>query len=90
MANIALRQRWNSPRRNVKPGDVVIVKEEGIPRCEWRLGRVTEVCKGKDGLVRKASVQIGNSSLDKRGQRLTNSSILARPIHKLVVLIESK
>ncbi|KAK0144385.1 hypothetical protein N1851_017233 [Merluccius polli] len=60
LANIALRQRWHSPRRNVKPGDVVIVKEEGIPRCEWRLGRVTEVCKGKDGLVNKLITNIVN------------------------------
>ncbi|KAI2647804.1 Gypsy retrotransposon integrase-like protein 1 [Labeo rohita] len=31
LANIALRQRWHSPRRNVKIGDVVIVKEEELP-----------------------------------------------------------
>lgn len=90
LANIALRQRWHSPRRNVETGDVVILKEEGIPRNEWKLGRVTEVYTDKDGLVRKASVQIGNKSLNQKGQRVNNTSILERPIHKLVVLLENR
>ncbi|KAL1272956.1 hypothetical protein QQF64_028818 [Cirrhinus molitorella] len=37
LANITLRQRWQAPRRNVKFGDIVIVKEEDLPRNEWRL-----------------------------------------------------
>lgn len=89
LANITLRQRWRTPRRNVKIGDIVIVKEEGIPRSEWRLGRVLDVCEDEDGLVRKATIQIGNRKLGKEGQRLTKPSILERPIHKLVVLVEN-
>lgn len=89
LANITLRQRWHSARRNVKIGDIVIVKEEEIPRNEWRLGRVLDVCKDGDGLVRKATVQLGNKNLGKDGKRLTSSSILERPIHKLVVLVEN-
>ncbi|KAL1276830.1 hypothetical protein QQF64_036453 [Cirrhinus molitorella] len=83
-------QRWHAPRRNVKIGDIVIVKEEDLPRNEWRLGRVVDVCADGDGLVRKAKIQIGNRKLGKKGQRLTNPSILERPIHKLVVLVENK
>lgn len=89
LANITLRQRWHSPRRNVKIGDIVIVKEEELPRNEWRLGLVLDVCADEDGLVRKAKIQIGNRKLGKKGQRLTNPSILERPIHKLVVLVEN-
>lgn len=89
LANIILRQKWHSPRRNVKIGDVVILREEGSPRNEWRLGRVLNVCTDDDGLVRKATIQIGNKKLGKQGQRLTNPTIIERPIHKLVVLVES-
>nr|XP_020470233.1 uncharacterized protein LOC109968359 [Monopterus albus] len=89
LTNITLRQRWHSPRRNVKAGDVVIVKEEGIPRNEWKLGRVLDVCTDEDGLVRKATIQTGNRELAKEGQQHTNHSILQRPIHKLVVLVEN-
>ncbi|KAK2884441.1 hypothetical protein Q8A73_020915 [Channa argus] len=60
LVNLTLRQRWHSPRRNVKIGDIVIVKEEGVPRNEWKLGRVLDARMEEDGLVRKATVQIGN------------------------------
>ncbi|XP_049336637.1 uncharacterized protein LOC125802479 [Astyanax mexicanus] len=89
LGNITLRQRWHSPRRNVKIGDIVIVKEEEVPRNEWRLGRVLDVCKDQDELVRKATVQLGSRKLGKAGQNVMNTSILERPIHKLVVLVEN-
>ncbi|KAL6490189.1 hypothetical protein MHYP_G00005340 [Metynnis hypsauchen] len=89
LTNITLRQRWQSPRRNVKIGDIVIVKEEGIPRNDWRLGRVLDVCKDEDGLVRKATIQMGNRKLGKDRQQFINPTILERPIHKLVVIVEN-
>lgn len=78
-----------STRRNVKIGDIVFIKEDEVPRDQWRIGRVLDVCKDEDGLVCKVTVQMGNRKLRKDGQRLTNSSILGRPIHKLVVLVEN-
>lgn len=88
LTNITLRQRWHSPRRNVKMGDIVIVKEEGFPRNEWRLGTVLGVCEDEDGLVRQAKVQLGCRKQGMEKQRL-HTTILEHPIHKLVVLIES-
>ncbi|XP_051803238.1 uncharacterized protein LOC127533647 [Acanthochromis polyacanthus] len=90
LANITLRQCWHSSKRNVKVGDIVIVKEKEIPRNEWRLGRVLDVCKDEDGLVRKATVQMGSRKCGDKSQQNTTSSILERPIHKLVVLVENK
>lgn len=89
LANLTLRQRWHAPRRNMKVGDTVIVKDENIPRNEWTLGRVVDVHKGDDGLVRKVSLQVGDKKLGKRGERLHKPSIIQRPIQKLVVLVES-
>lgn len=86
LANISLRQRWRTARRNVQPGDIVIVKDEG-PRNEWKLARVLEVFKDDDGLVRKTRIQIGNRMLGKRGERLSKPSVIERPIQKLVVLV---
>ena len=31
---ITLRQRWHAPRRNVDVGDIVIIKDEDVPRNE--------------------------------------------------------
>eukprot|EP00079_Xenopus_tropicalis_P036905 XP_017950676.1 PREDICTED: uncharacterized protein LOC101733728 [Xenopus tropicalis] len=89
LANLTLRQKWHTPRRNVQINDIVIVKEEDIPRNRWRIAKVLEVQKDNDGLVRRVKLQMGDSKLSKRGERLTTPLILERPIQKLVVLIEN-
>ena len=42
----------------VKPGDVVIVLEQGKKRGEWKTGVVKELIEGKDKIVRGAKVCI--------------------------------
>ena len=41
--------------REVKEGEVVILREDG---CMWRLARVVEAIKGRDGAVRSARVKL--------------------------------
>ncbi|KAM7424138.1 hypothetical protein PAMA_000472 [Pampus argenteus] len=89
LSNIALRQRWHAPRRNVNVGDIVIIKEEDVPRNEWKLAKVVEAHEDDDGLVRKVTVQVGERMLGKRGERLKQPSIIQRPVQKLVVLVKS-
>ncbi|KAI5614222.1 hypothetical protein C0J50_3541, partial [Silurus asotus] len=57
LANIALRQRWHAPRRNLQVGDIIILKGEDLQRNEWRLGSVSKVTTDKDGLVRRVKLQ---------------------------------
>lgn len=89
LANLSLRQQWHRPRRNVHVGDVVILKEDNVPRNEWRLARVVETSADDDGLVRKVKLQMGQRKLGKKGERLTQISLLERPIQKLVVIVEN-
>ena len=89
LANIRLRQQWHTPRRNMQVGDLVIVKENNAPRNDWKLARIIEANEDDDGLVRKVKVQLGQSNLGKKGERLTQPSILERPVQKLVVLVEN-
>nr|XP_055045825.1 uncharacterized protein LOC129431793 [Misgurnus anguillicaudatus] len=88
LANITARQKWNISRRNLQVNDVVMIKEEDLPRNEWKLGRVQEVTFSDDGLVRKCKVVIGDSKLNAKGERVNKQSIIERPIQKLVLLME--
>ena len=88
LQNIALRQKWHTPRRNLEIGDVVICKDDNVPRNEWKLARVIEATKDDDGLVRKVKILVGERNLNKKGKRTGMPSILDRPVQKLVVLIE--
>lgn len=38
LLNISLRQKWHVPRRNFKVNDIVIIKEDTVPRNKWHLG----------------------------------------------------
>ena len=84
------RQKWKKPQRNMEIGDIVILKDEDIPRGYWKLARVTEVTKDSDDLVRKVKVLIGDATLSKHGKRLRKPVVLERPIHKLVLLLEAQ
>lgn len=89
LSNIAVRQRWHTPRRHLLEGDIVIVKDSDLPRYKWSLGRIVETTIDSDGLVRKVRVQLGDNNLGKNGECLGKPSVIERPIQKLVLLLEA-
>ena len=70
--------------------DVVIVKEDDIPRNQWRVCRVVETLPDEDGLVRKVKLEVGSQNLTSDGKRDRSLSTLERPIHKLVLLTSTQ
>ena len=58
----------------LKVGDVVLIGEDNTPRQTWRLGRITELFTGRDGLVRSCMV------------RTPTGTLLRRPIQLLYCL----
>lgn len=88
LKNIALRQKWHTPKRNLAIGDIVIVKDDNVVRNQWPIARVEEVKTDEDGLVRRVKVLRGDSQLDQKGKRVNITRILERPIQKIVLLLE--
>ena len=86
--NITTRQCWHSTKRNLKVGDIVMDADDTLPRSKWRLGTVSEVIQGKDGLVRRAKILFGEKELNHKGER-TSRPALERPVQKLVLLLEA-
>lgn len=79
LQNLQVRNKWVQPRRNIAVGDIVLVKDESIGRFQWPMGRIESVTTDRDGQVRKVKVFVPTLP----------AQILERPVHKLVVLIES-
>ena len=69
-----VRQKWATKKRNLRVGDIIIVKEEDSPRSSWPLARVVKVKFSSDDLVRSVELK-------------TASSVLRRPAAKCVVLL---
>ena len=75
LTDLQRRQKWVKVKRNVSVGDVVLIKDENLPRNRWPLGLVTETPASEDGLIRKATLRCGGQNL-------------IRPISKLIMLLE--
>lgn len=70
------RSKWNSIRRNLSPGDLVIIVDNTAPRKSWIMGRVVKTFPDAKGLVRSVLVK-------------TQTSEIQRPIDKLCLLMEA-
>lgn len=66
LLSISLRQKWHATRHNLKVDDIVMIKEEFLPRNQWHLGRVVETTVDSDGLVRRVNVQVSERKLKGR------------------------
>ena len=86
------RAKWQQPKRDMKEGDVVIVKGD-YQRNDWPLGRVVGVEASGDRHIRKASVEMvatDQKNLFLRPARELTKKTLLRPISDLVLLIPSE
>ncbi|XP_022777858.1 uncharacterized protein LOC111319323 [Stylophora pistillata] len=81
------RQKWTGPRRDMCVDDIVILKEDNVPRNRWQLARVAAVHHGLDGRVRTVRLALADACLDDRGTRTSAVKFLERPIQKLVLLM---
>ena len=76
LPKLTLRPKWTSESRNMEVGDLVMVIEDGVPRGQWRLARITKVFPGNDSRVRVAEIK-------------SASGVYTRPVSKLCLLEES-
>ena len=72
------RQKWTEIKRDLRVGDVVLMRDEDQHRNDWPLGRVGDVIRGEDGRVRKVKVEIV-----KEGEK----KAYIRPIKELILLL---
>ena len=85
------RQKWNTKKRNLHVGDIVLVADDNFTRGNWPLGRVVQVTKSKDGMVRVAKVKTTStvatySKKKRKNELITSTVILDRPVTKLCLL----
>ena len=54
--------KWQKLVKNLETGDVVLVYKEGLGRGTYRYGRVVETFPDKEGVVRRAKVELSGQS----------------------------
>ena len=84
-----VRQKWHQTRRNLQPGDLVLVHDSSVLKGKYTMAIVDSVVVSTDGLVRscKVSYRIPNSK-DKIHQYTGGKLItLSRSVQKLTLLL---
>ena len=71
------RYRWSDQVTEIKEGDVVVVKEDGLPPCRWLYGRVIATHPGRDNVIRVVTVKTKASVI-----KILVSKLCILPINK--------
>ncbi|XP_049875992.1 uncharacterized protein LOC126373761 isoform X2 [Pectinophora gossypiella] len=56
ISELQQRLKWRIRCRDLRPGDLVLIKEDNTSPLQWRLGRVQQLFPGADGIPRVADV----------------------------------
>lgn len=70
LCELQRRYKWHVSTEQLKPGAMVIVREDNLPTLKWLLGRVIAVHPGPDGLSRVATVKTANSVMKRAISKL--------------------
>ena len=85
-----LRQYHNSNQstKNLKPGDYCLVISEKTGKYDWPTAVITDVFKGRDGLVRTVEVKLPHSAADisDKGHPLKQIKTIRRGIESIILL----
>ena len=65
------RKIWQSPQEKDLLNRIVLINDPSMSRSEWKIGRIIEVQKSKDNLIRTVIVQTPTSKLRRPVQRIS-------------------
>ena len=82
------RQKWHVEERNLRIGDVCVVKENNVLRGNWRLCRVSNVFPDSDDVVRNVEIKVPPPSIDGTPEYKKNMvmGLLNRHVKNLIVI----
>lgn len=87
--SLLVRQKWHTCKRDVMVGDIVLIQDSNQIRGKWKLGRVIAANPGKDGKIRKVTIQYKNPAPNEKVgiYKGRGYSTIERPVQRLIVLV---
>ncbi|XP_063743151.1 uncharacterized protein LOC134866887 [Eleginops maclovinus] len=72
------RRKWEKEKRNLKEGDVILLKNDQLQRNDWPMGVIVKTFPGTDGRVRKVEIKTARDG---------SSKTFLRPVSEVVLLL---
>ena len=79
LTELQMRKKWLLKGPEIAIGDLVLLAEDNEAPLQWKIGRVTEVYKGNDNIVRVCKVKTQNSSFMRPVVKLRKLPITTKP-----------
>ncbi|XP_062413389.1 uncharacterized protein LOC119222763 [Pungitius pungitius] len=78
LPTLQARRKWRDVQRDLKEGDIVLLKNSQAARNAWPMARITAVFPGRDGKVRKVELKTADQGTVK---------VFWRPVSEVVLLL---
>jgi len=66
LPQLQVRGKWTTATKPLAVGDVVIVREDNMAPCKWKMARITHLHPGRDGHIRVVTIRTANGTETKR------------------------
>lgn len=76
LATLQTRSKWHGPKQDLEEDDVVMVRDDLVPRPEWKIVRVKTVHHGRDNRVRRVTLR---TTVGKTMERAVTALVLLSP-----------
>lgn len=63
IAELQLRTKWKTKKADITLDSLVLIKDDNLPPLKWRLGRVTRLYPGNDGVSRVADIRTATGTI---------------------------
>ncbi|XP_068203602.1 uncharacterized protein [Palaemon carinicauda] len=85
-SSLLVGQIWHTQRRNLRPGGIVLVRENNIVKGAWKMAKVAVAVPGSDGHARDVTLRykVHKQVTQYKGQI---DMLIKRSAHKLIVLL---
>lgn len=70
IGELQVRTKWTRGQGELKPGTLVILKDDHLPPMKWHLDRIQAVLPGPDGIARVATVTTAKGLIKRSFSRL--------------------
>ena len=87
---LLIRQKWHVNKRNVKVGDVCLLKDSNTLRGDWRLVKISEIYPDEQGIVRNVEVTAPRKQDSSLPYKFSQPIKLNRHVNNLVVLVPNE
>lgn len=81
IAELQLRTKWKTKKDEIILDSLVLIKDDNLPPLKWRLGRVTRLFPGKDGVSRVADIRTATGTIRRAFSKIC--PLLSEPTVKI-------